>query len=243
MVATALSSLLIAGDEAAIVCYALFGSCSGVKYTFIELETTNSVKLLSHSSEVMSAVSGLQGEISGFDAVVIVSIVILIGLFSIQQFGTGKVAFAFAPALALWFFSLGCIGLYNLIKYDTSVLRAFNPVYIYFFFKNNTVKAWSALGGCVLCITGNWLLDGEFRPSQLFDISHVVTGAEAMFADLGHFSVPSIQIAFTCVVFPCLLLAYMGQAAYLMKYPDSTERIFYDSIPGDDCCFMVAHIF
>ncbi|GMP58044.1 hypothetical protein CsSME_00021859 [Camellia sinensis var. sinensis] len=52
-----------------------------------------------------------------------------------------------------------------------------------------------------------------------------------MFADLGHFSVPSIQIAFTCVVFPCLLLAYMGQAAYLMKYPDSTERIFYDSIP------------
>ncbi|CAL5396148.1 unnamed protein product [Camellia sinensis] len=167
--------------------------------------------ILTPAISVMSAVSGLQGEISGFgtNAVVIVSIVILIGLFSIQQFGTGKVAFAFAPALALWFFSLGCIGLYNLIKYDTSVLRAFNPVYIYFFFKNNTVKAWSALGGCVLCITG----------------------AEAMFADLGHFSVPSIQIAFTCVVFPCLLLAYMGQAAYLMKYPDSTERIFYDSIP------------
>lgn len=167
--------------------------------------------ILTPAISVMSAVSGLQGEISGFgtNAVVIVSIVILIGLFSIQQFGTGKVAFAFAPALALWFFSLGCIGLYNLIKYDTSVLRAFNPVYIYFFFKNNTVKAWSALGGCVLCITG----------------------AEAMFADLGHFSVPSIQIAFTCVVFPCLLLAYMGQAAYLMRYPDSTERIFYDSIP------------
>ncbi|KAL7261084.1 hypothetical protein ACSBR1_006684 [Camellia fascicularis] len=168
--------------------------------------------ILTPAISVMSAVSGLQGEISGFgtNAVVIVSIVILIGLFSIQQFGTGKVAFAFAPALALWFVSLGCIGLYNLIKYDTSVLRAFNPVYIYFFFKNNTVKAWSALGGCVLCITG----------------------AEAMFADLGHFSVPSIQIAFTCVVFPCLLLAYMGQAAYLMRYPDSTERIFYDSIPG-----------
>ncbi|KAL7240995.1 hypothetical protein ACSBR2_006593 [Camellia fascicularis] len=167
--------------------------------------------ILTPAISVMSAVSGLQGEISGFgtNAVVIVSIVILIGLFSIQQFGTGKVAFAFAPALALWFVSLGCIGLYNLIKYDTSVLRAFNPVYIYFFFKNNTVKAWSALGGCVLCITG----------------------AEAMFADLGHFSVPSIQIAFTCVVFPCLLLAYMGQAAYLMRYPDSTERIFYDSIP------------
>lgn len=52
-----------------------------------------------------------------------------------------------------------------------------------------------------------------------------------MFADLGHFSVQSIQIAFTCVVFPCLLLAYMGQASYLMKYPDSASRIFYDSVP------------
>ncbi|KAG5522250.1 hypothetical protein RHGRI_034438 [Rhododendron griersonianum] len=167
--------------------------------------------ILTPAISVMSAVSGLQGEISGFgtSAVVIVSIVILVGLFSIQQFGTSKVGVIFAPALAVWFFSLGAIGLYNLITHDYTVLRAFNPAYIYFFFKRNTGKAWSALGGCVLCITG----------------------AEAMFADLGHFSVPSIQIAFTFVVFPCLLLAYIGQAAYLMKYPDSVERIFYDSIP------------
>ena len=88
------------------------------------------------------------------DALVIVSIVILVGLFSIQQFGTGKVGFTFAPALALWFFSLGTIGIYNLIKHDITVLRALNPAYIYFFFEKNTGKAWSALGGCVLCITG-----------------------------------------------------------------------------------------
>ncbi|KAH7857336.1 hypothetical protein Vadar_011443 [Vaccinium darrowii] len=165
--------------------------------------------ILTPAISVMSAVSGLQGEISGFgtSALVIVSIVILVALFSIQQFGTSKVGVTFAPALALWFFSLGAIGLYNLIKHDITVLRAFNPAYIYFFFKRNTIKAWSALGGCVLCIT------------------------EAMFADLGHFSVPSIQIAFTFVVFPCLLLAYMGQAAYLMKNPSSVERVFYDSIP------------
>ncbi|KAF8390381.1 hypothetical protein HHK36_024907 [Tetracentron sinense] len=62
--------------------------------------------------------------------------------------------------------------------------------------------------------------------------SYVIAGAEAMFADLGHFNVLSIQIAFTCVVFPCLLLGYMGQAAYLMKYPYSVERIFYDSVPN-----------
>ncbi|KAK1311356.1 putative potassium transporter 12 [Acorus calamus] len=168
--------------------------------------------ILTPAMSVMSAVSGLQGSIPGFnsDGVVLVSIVILVGLFSIQSFGTGKVGFLFAPALALWFFSLGSIGIYNIIKYDISVLRGLNPAYIYFFFKKNNRKAWSALGGCVLCITG----------------------AEAMFADLGHFSVQSIQIAFTSVVFPCLLLAYMGQAAFLMKNPASVERIFYDSVPG-----------
>lgn len=167
--------------------------------------------ILTPAMSVMSAVSGLEGKIPGFGtgALVSVSVVILVGLFGIQRFGTSKVGLAFAPCLALWFFSLGSIGLYNLIKYDISVVKAINPAYIYFFFKKNSVKAWSALGGCVLCITG----------------------AEAMFADLGHFSVPSIQIAFSFVVFPCLLLAYLGQAAYLMKHPDSTSRIFYDSIP------------
>ncbi|KAL4185503.1 hypothetical protein AMTRI_Chr10g231000 [Amborella trichopoda] len=167
--------------------------------------------ILTPAMSVMSAVSGLQGEIPGFDAdaVVIVSIIILVLLFSIQRFGTGKVGFTFAPALALWFFCLGSIGVYNIVKYDITILRAFNPAYIYIFFKRNSRKAWSALGGCVLCITG----------------------AEAMFADLGHFTVLSIQIAFTCVVFPCLLLAYMGQAAYLIKHPLSAERIFYDCVP------------
>lgn len=98
-------------------------------------------------------------------AVVIVSIVILVGLFSIQQFGTSKVGVTFAPALAVWFFSLGAIGLYNLITHDYTVLRAFNPAYIYFFFKRNTGKAWSALGGCVLCITG--MLSTMFLLKQL----------------------------------------------------------------------------
>nr|BAE93348.1 potassium transporter [Phragmites australis] len=167
--------------------------------------------ILTPSMSVMSAVSGLQGQVPGFDtdAVVVISIFVLLLLFSVQRFGTGKVGFMFAPILALWFLNLGSIGIYNIIKYDISVVKAFNPVYIYLFFKINGIKAWSALGGCVLCITG----------------------AEAMFADLGHFSVKSIQVAFTAVVFPCLLIAYMGQAAYLMKNPRAVERIFYDSVP------------
>nr|XP_016494272.1 PREDICTED: putative potassium transporter 12 isoform X2 [Nicotiana tabacum] len=167
--------------------------------------------ILTPAMSVMSAVSGLQGKIPGFgtNALVITSIIILGALFSIQKYGSSKVGFTFAPALALWFFSLGSIGIYNLLKHDVTVLRALNPAYIYLFFKKNSTNGWSALGGCVLCITG----------------------AEAMFADLGHFSVKSIQIAFTSVVFPCLFLAYFGQAAYLMKHPNSYGRVFYDSVP------------
>uniref|UniRef100_A0A2P2MWA4 Potassium transporter n=2 Tax=Rhizophora mucronata TaxID=61149 RepID=A0A2P2MWA4_RHIMU len=167
--------------------------------------------ILTPAISVMSAVSGLQGEIPGFgtNALVIVSIILLLLLFSIQRFGTGKVGFMFAPILFLWFFSLGAIGIYNVVTHDITVIRALNPFYIYLFFKKNSGDAWSALGGCVLCITG----------------------AEAMFADLGHFSVRAIQIAFTCVVFPCLLLAYMGQASYLMKHPNSASSIFYTSVP------------
>jgi KUP system potassium uptake protein len=108
------------------------------------------------SSAVMSAMSGLQGEVKGFgtNALVMSSIVILVALFSIQRFGTGKVGFLFAPVLALWFFSLGAIGIYNLLKYDFTVIRALNPFYIVLFFNKNSKQAWSALGGCVLCITG-----------------------------------------------------------------------------------------
>lgn len=76
------------------------------------------------------------------------------GLFSIQRFGTSKVGLTFAPALALWFFSLGAIGIYNIVMHDITVVKAINPAYIYLFFKKNSSKAWSALGGCVLCITG-----------------------------------------------------------------------------------------
>lgn len=97
------------------------------------------------------------------DAVVLVSVIILVGLFSIQQFGTSKVGFTFAPALALWFFCLGSIGIYNIYKYDITVLRAFNPAYVYLFFKKNSTQAWSALGGCVLCITGM----SSFSPCML----------------------------------------------------------------------------
>ncbi|KAL0334186.1 UNVERIFIED_CONTAM: putative potassium transporter 12 [Sesamum angustifolium] len=165
--------------------------------------------ILTPAISVMSAVSGLQGRIPGFgtDALVITSIVILVGLFSIQRFGTSKVGFMFAPALALWFFSLGAIGIYNLFKYDITVVKAVNPFYIYLFFKKNSTNGWSALGGCVLCITG----------------------AEAMFADLGHFSVPSIQVMifnYTAAPPPPTAL-HIGQALFDIIVVNVADGLFW----------------
>ncbi|KAK9087159.1 hypothetical protein Syun_029553 [Stephania yunnanensis] len=94
--------------------------------------------------EVMSAVSGLQ------DVVVIVSILILIGLFSIQSFGTCKVGFLFAPVLALWFFSLGTIGIYNIIKYDWTVMRLLDDEAVYYKVAGDCPK------GCVYSLRSLW---------------------------------------------------------------------------------------
>ncbi|XP_020551449.1 potassium transporter 5 [Sesamum indicum] len=157
---------------------------------------------------VLSAVGGIKP--LGQDAVVYISIAILIILFCVQRFGTDKVGYSFAPAICLWFLFISGIGLYNLFKHDVTVLRAFNPKYIVDYFRRNGKKGWVSLGGIVLCITGT----------------------EAMFADLGHFNVPAVQISFSGIVFPSLLVAYIGQAAYLSKFPDHVADTFYDSIPG-----------
>ncbi|KAM5568410.1 potassium transporter 5-like [Rosa sericea] len=160
---------------------------------------------------VLSAVSGLQNGFKSLDqrAVVGISIAILILLFAVQQFGTDKVGFTFAPIILLWFLFLTGIGLYNLITYDITVLKAFNPMYIVTYFQRNGKAAWVSLGGAVLCITGT----------------------EAMFADLGHFSVRAIQISFTCFTFPTIIIAYLGQSAYLAKHPGDVATTFYASIP------------
>ncbi|CAO2189343.1 unnamed protein product [Urochloa humidicola] len=145
------------------------------------------------------------------DVVVIVAVVILIGLFCMQHYGTDKVGWLFAPLVLLWFILIGSIGLVNIHKYNSSALKAYNPVYIFRFFRRaNSSEIWTSLGGVMLSITGT----------------------EALYADLCHFPVLAIQIAFTLVVFPCLLLAYTGQAAYIIDHKDHVADAFYRSIPG-----------
>ncbi|KAJ6309056.1 hypothetical protein OIU76_018615 [Salix suchowensis] len=163
---------------------------------------------------VMSAVGGLKVGVPAIEQeqVVMISVAFLVILFSVQKFGTSKVGLVVGPALFLWFCSLAAIGIYNLVKFDSRVLRAFNPVHIYHFFKRNSTKAWRALGGCLLC----------------------ATGSEAMFADLCYFSVRSVQLTFVFLVLPCLLLGYLGQAAYLVEHHDEdmAELAFFSSVPS-----------
>lgn len=167
--------------------------------------------ILTPCISVLSAVDGVRKFDAGMskDVVAMISVFILVILFSIQRFGTDKVGYSFAPAILLWFMFIGSIGIFNIFRHDSTVLKAFNPIYIISYFKRDPKAAWISLGGVVLCMTGT----------------------EAMFADLGHFSVRSIQIAFSGIVYPCLICAYVGQAAYLSVFPEDIADAFYQSIP------------
>lgn len=88
------------------------------------------------------------------EIVVVVAVVLLVALFSLQHYGTDRVSWLFAPVVLLWLLLIGSIGIYNLAKYDTGVLRAFSPVYIYRYFRRGGIDRWTSLGGVMLCITG-----------------------------------------------------------------------------------------
>lgn len=90
----------------------------------------------------------------GTDIVILVAAIILVGLFSMQHYGTDRVGWLFAPIVLLWFLLIGGIGMYNIWKYDSSVLKAFSPVYIYRYFKKDGKNKWTSLGGIMLSITG-----------------------------------------------------------------------------------------
>ncbi|EAY86056.1 hypothetical protein OsI_07424 [Oryza sativa Indica Group] len=166
---------------------------------------------LTPAISVLSAVNGIREKAPNLtqSQVVWISVAILFVLFSMQRFGTDKVGYTFAPVISVWFLLIAGIGMYNLTVHEITILRAFNPKYIVDYFRRNGKEAWVSLGGVVLCITGT----------------------EAMFADLGHFNIRAIQLSFTCVLFPSVALCYMGQAAYLRKFPENVGDTFYRSIP------------
>ncbi|KAG5534631.1 hypothetical protein RHGRI_022676 [Rhododendron griersonianum] len=160
---------------------------------------------------VLSAVSGLQVTESLLTTheVLLIACVILVGLFALQHYGTHRVAFIFAPIVIIWLISIFSIGVYNTIKWNPKIVHAISPYYIVKFFSETGKDGWISLGGILLSITGT----------------------EAMFADIGHFSTFPIRLAFAVFVYPCLVVQYMGQAAFLSKNIPSIPNSFYHSIP------------
>lgn len=171
--------------------------------------------VLTPAISVFSAVSGLELSMAKHHhqyVEVPVACVILVFLFFLQHYGTHRLGFLFAPIVITWLLCISTIGVYNIIHWNPHVYQALSPYYMYKFLKKTQRGGWMSLGGILLCITGS----------------------EAMFADLGHFSQLSIKIAFTFVVYPSLILAYMGQAAYLSKHHVIASEYhigFYVSVP------------
>lgn len=167
--------------------------------------------VLTPAQSVLGAVQGLnvvKPDISS-STVVGTSCGIIIVLFLVQPLGLSRLASAFAPIVIIWLGFNGGFGIYNLIKFDHSVLKAFNPYYAFQFFIQNKTEGWKMLGGVLLAFTG----------------------VEALFADLGAFSLRAIQLSWMCWTYPCLLLAYCGQAAYISVHPEAYSNPFYNSVP------------
>jgi KUP system potassium uptake protein len=140
--------------------------------------------------------------------VVPISAAILIALFLVQSRGTASVARFFGPITALWFLVLGGLGAYHILD-DISVLRGLSPHYGVIFLINNGFIGFVILGSVFLA----------------------VTGAEALYADMGHFGKKPIRAAWIFMVLPCLVLNYLGQGAMVLDHPESRDNPFFDMVP------------
>ena len=158
---------------------------------------------------VLSAVEGLQVIAPQFNSIVIpITIAILAVLFIFQKHGTAKVGAFFGPVMGVWFGVLGVMGVYNVIV-NPHVLLALNPMYAIHLLVDNPHMAMFAMGNVVLA----------------------VTGAEALYADMGHFGRKPIRLAWAFFVLPALVINYFGQAALVLANPDAVDNPFYMGVP------------
>ncbi|AJF00232.1 potassium transporter Kup [Pandoraea apista] len=154
---------------------------------------------------VMSAVEGLEIAAPSLTRFVLpITIVILIILFSMQKSGTAKVGRLFGPVMVTWFVILGVLGVYNIVA-APEIIKAINPYYGIHFIRTHALQAYIVLGSVFL----------------------VLTGAEALYADMGHFGIRPIRFAWTALVFPALTLNYFGQGALLLTNPKAIENPFF----------------
>jgi KUP system potassium uptake protein len=165
--------------------------------------------VITPAMSVLSAVEGLEVAAPGLDEYILpISGIIIFILFFVQRFGTHLVGRAFAPVMTIWFLVLAILGLHQIIQHP-QVLKALNPWYAVDFFMDYKKQAFIALGGVVLALTG----------------------AEALYADMGHFGKRSIRLAWFFFVLPALLCNYFGQGALLLHDQTAIENPFYKMVP------------
>ncbi|HET9652500.1 MAG TPA: potassium transporter Kup [Usitatibacter sp.] len=166
--------------------------------------------VLTPAISVLSAVEGLEVGTEAFKPYIVpIALAILVALFVIQRHGTGVVGMVFGPVCLLWFASLGAVGVWNIVK-APQVLRALDPSYAMYFVTGHGYASFIVLGSVLLAITG----------------------AEALYADMGHFGKRAIRLAWFTVVAPCLVLNYFGQGALLLTTPAALENPFYRAYPS-----------
>ena len=166
--------------------------------------------MITPAISVLSAVEGLAVATDFFEPYVIpITIVILVGLFSFQKRGTASVGKIFGPVTLLWFFTLAALGIWHIVR-EPGVLLAASPHHAVRFFMENRFNGFLVLGSVFL----------------------VVTGGEALYADMGHFGKRPIRLAWFVVVLPALLLNYFGQGALLIRNPQAVENPFFLMAPA-----------
>ncbi len=165
---------------------------------------------LTPAISVLSAVEGLEIATPALAPWVIpVTLVILVGLFLLQSRGTASIGALFGPVMLVWFGTIGVLGLSEIVR-QPAVLAAVSPYHAARFFVQDVGRGFVVLGAVFL----------------------VVTGGEALYADLGHFGHRAIQIAWFSITFPGLLLNYFGQGALLLRDPMAAENPFYHLAPS-----------
>jgi KUP system potassium uptake protein len=166
--------------------------------------------IITPAISVLSAVEGLSTVSDRFTAMVLpISIAILIGLFAIQSYGTAKVGMLFGPVMIFYFLVLAVLGISSIMTHP-AILGSINPIWAARFFLIDPKLAFLALGSVVLA----------------------VTGAEALYADMGHFGRKAISLSWLYVALPCLVINYMGQGALLLNHPEAIANPFYLMAPG-----------
>jgi KUP system potassium uptake protein len=165
--------------------------------------------IITPAISVLSAVEGLEIVNEGFTRYVIpITLAILIFLFVIQKSGTHIVGNLFGPIMVIWFVMLGAMGVYNIIE-NPHILTAVRPMYAIDFLIEHSIQAFIVLGAVFL----------------------VLTGAEALYADMGHFGAQPIRLAWFFITMPALLLNYFGQGAMLIKNPEAINNPFFLMVP------------